>query len=192
MRRLVLAALLLPLPALAHTGVEHGAGLAAGLAHPLGGADHLMAMVAVGLWAGLLGARAAWALPAAFLTALALGAGLGAGLGAAGGAMPAVEAGVAASIIALGALAALALRPPLAVSLALASLFGLLHGYPHGAEMPEGASPFLYAAGFLVATAGLHGLGLLCGAWRAPHVRILARSAGFAIAAVMFVVLLTG
>lgn len=188
MRRLVLAALLLPLPALAHTGVEHGAGLAAGLAHPLSGADHLMAMVAVGLWAGLLGGRAAWALPAAFLAALALGA----GLGAAGGVMPAVEAGIAASVIALGVLAALALRPPLAMTLALASLFGLLHGYPHGAEMPEGASPFLYAAGFLVATAGLHGLGLLCGAWRAPHVRILARSAGFAMAAAMFVVLFTG
>ena len=110
MRRLlpVAAALLLPLPALAHTGIGPVDGFTAGFAHPLGGLDHLMAMLGIGLWAGLLGGRATWALPAAFLGAMALGGALGmAGLG-----LPMVEAGIAASVIVLGAVVALAARLP--------------------------------------------------------------------------------
>jgi urease accessory protein len=177
MRRLLLPALaLLPLPALAHTGGEHAMGFFAGFAHPLGGADHLMAMLAVGLWAGLLGGRAVLALPAAFLAAMAAGF----GLGAAGVALPMVEAGIAASVIVLGVAVALATRPPLGLSLALAALFGLAHGHAHGTEMLAGAGIAAYAAGFLLATALLHAAGL--GLARLPAPRILARSAGAAVA----------
>ncbi|SHI70534.1 urease accessory protein [Roseomonas rosea] len=177
MRRLLPAALaVLPLPALAHTGADHAMGFTAGFAHPLGGADHLMAMVAVGLWAGLLGGRAALALPAAFLAALTLGF----GLGTAGVALPMVEAGIAASVIVLGAVVALATRPPLAVSLALAALFGLAHGHAHGTEMLAGSGVVAYATGFLLATAALHAAGFAM--MRLPAPRILARSAGAAMA----------
>lgn len=191
MRRLlpVAAALLLPLPALAHTGIGPVDGLAAGFAHPLGGLDHLMAMLGIGLWAGLLGGRATWALPAAFLGAMAAGGALGlAGLG-----LPMVEAGIAASVIVLGAVVALAARLPLAAALSLAALFGLFHGHAHGAEMhPEAGAATTYAAGFLLATAGLHALGLALGRWRAPAGRAVARSAGAAMAVAMLVLLIQG
>ena len=190
MRRLlpVAAALLLPLPALAHTGIGPVDGFTAGFAHPLGGLDHLMAMLGIGLWAGLLGGRATWALPAAFLGAMALGGALGmAGLG-----LPMVEAGIAASVIVLGAVVALAARLPLAAALSLAALFGLFHGHAHGAEMHPGAGAAAYAAGFLLATAGLHALGRGLGRWRAPAGRAVARSAGAAMAVAMLALLLQG
>jgi len=193
MRRLLPGLLaVLPIPALAHTGGAHATGFLAGLAHPPGGADHLAAMIAVGLWAGLLGGRAALALPAAFLAAMALGF----GLGAAGTALPMVEAGIAASVIVLGTAVALAARPPravrapLALSLGLAALFGLLHGHAHGTEMADGATPLAYAAGFLLATAALHGAGLALA--RLPAPRRLARPAGAAMAVLGVVLLLQG
>ncbi|WP_426958687.1 HupE/UreJ family protein [Muricoccus radiodurans] len=189
MRRLLPAVLLLlPLPALAHTGAGHVAGFLAGVGHPFGGLDHLMAMVAVGLWAGLLGGRAAWVLPAAFLGAMALGGVLGIN----GVALPMVEAGIAASVIVLGALVALATRPPLAVAVGLAALFGLFHGHAHGMELATGAGAVAYAAGFLLATAGLHAAGLALGRVRVPRLHILTRSAGAAMAMAMLVVLLNG
>jgi len=157
MRRsaILAAVLLMPLPALAHPGHGEASGFLAGLMHPLSGADHLLAMATLGLWAGLLGGAARWALPGGVLTAMVAGG----VLGAAGIALPGVEAGILASVILLGALAALALRLPLAAGVALAALFGLLHGHAHGVEMTAGA-PLAYGAGFLLATAALHGLGL--------------------------------
>ncbi|MCR0984555.1 HupE/UreJ family protein [Roseomonas populi] len=189
MRRLLPVALaLLPLPALAHTGLGHVAGFTAGFAHPLGGADHLMAMVAVGLWAGLIGGRATWALPLAFLAAMTAGGALGmAGIG-----LPMVEAGIAGSVIVLGALVALAVRPPLAVALGLAALFGLFHGHAHGAEMAPGAGAAGYAAGFLLATAALHALGLAVGAAGRPGFRAAARVAGAGSVAAMVALLVLG
>ncbi|MBP0495860.1 HupE/UreJ family protein [Roseomonas sp. SG15] len=189
MRRLLpLALALLPLPALAHTGLGHVAGFTAGFAHPLGGADHLMAMVAIGLWAGLMGGRAAWALPLAFLGAMTVGGALGmAGIG-----LPMVEAGIAGSVIVLGALVALAVRPPLAVALGLSALFGLVHGHAHGAEMLPGAAAAGYAAGFLLATAGLHALGLAIGSARMPGFRTVARVAGAGGVALMTAFLVLG
>ncbi|WP_338664162.1 HupE/UreJ family protein [Pararoseomonas sp. SCSIO 73927] len=183
---LPLALILLPLPALAHTGPGHVAGLAAGFAHPLGGADHLMAMVAIGLWAGLIGGRGVLALPVAFLAAMMAGG----ALGMAGIALPMVEAGIAGSVIVLGALVALAVRPPLAVALGLAALFGLFHGHAHGAEMVPGAGAAGYAAGFLLATAGLHALGLAVGAAGRPGFRVAARLAGAGGAAAMVALLI--
>jgi urease accessory protein len=152
-RALVLAALLLPLPALAHPGGHEAHGVVAGLLHPVGGLDHVVAMVAVGLWAGLIGGRALL-LPAAFLGGMTLGA----ALGMAGVPVPLVEHGILASMIVLGGLVAAAVRLPAAAAMAVAAVFGLLHGHAHGTEMVGGALG--YAAGVLVATAALHAAGL--------------------------------
>jgi len=170
MKRLTLLAALLPLPAFAHVGDGLHHGLAAGFAHPLTGLDHLLAMVMVGLWAGLVGGRARWALPLAFLGAMAAGS----ALGAAGIGLPGVEAGILASVIILGAVVALAVRLPLAVATGVAALFGLLHGNAHGLELPGGAA----LLGMLAATALLHGLGLALALPAAPVARQAARLAG--------------
>jgi urease accessory protein len=157
MRRLplIVAALLAPLPALAHSGGEHVHGLSMGFAHPLLGVDHLVAMVAIGLWAGLLGGRFTWLMPAGFMGGMAAGGALGlAGVG-----LPMVEAGLLASLIVLGALVGAARRLPVVLALPMVAAFGLLHGHAHGVEVVGDA--FGYAAGFLTATALLHGAGLL-------------------------------
>lgn len=153
-----LALALLPAAAFAHPGHVEGSALAAGLAHPLGGADHVLAMVAVGLWAAVTGGRALWAMPVAFLAAMLVGG----ASGAAGLALPAVEATILASTVLLGAAAALALRPALPVALTAIAVFGAAHGFAHGAEGPQTAlGP--YAAGFLASTAALHLAGLAAG-----------------------------
>ena len=152
-----LVAALTPAAALAHPGHDPG-GIAAGLAHPLGGADHLLAMISLGLLAAQRGGRATWALPAGFVGAMLAGG----ALGAAGVPLPAVEPAILASAIVIGAMVAGALRPPMAATLAGAALFGLAHGWAHGAEAPSGALlPFM--AGFALATAALHGFGILAG-----------------------------
>jgi urease accessory protein len=154
---LFLAALLLPLPALAHPGVHGAEGFAAGVLHPFGGLDHVVAMIAVGLWAGVLGGRAPLLLPAGFLAGMAAGG----VLGMAGVAIPLVEHGILASMVVLGGLVAMLARVPLLVAVAIGAGFGLLHGHAHGTEMAGGALG--YAIGVLLATAALHGAGLLAG-----------------------------
>lgn len=144
-------------PALAHTGVDpHVHGFAMGLMHPLGGMDHLLAMAAVGLWAGLVGGAARWAWPAAFMVAMALAA----ILGASGVALPGVEAGVAVSVAVLGGALVSGVRAPLATGAALCAAMAIFHGLAHGAEMPTNAAGLAYGAGFLSATALLHVAGL--------------------------------
>lgn len=157
-RVLFLLPLLIPSAALAHPG--HGFGLEAGFLHPFTGADHLLAMTGVGLWAAMLGGKARWALPSTFLTLMALGGALAmqTGLGAL---EDAVEPATLASVILLGAVVALALRAPLAVALPLVGLFGLAHGAAHGLETQGNGLSF--AAAMLTATALLHGLGLAIG-----------------------------
>ncbi|MFZ4533038.1 MAG: HupE/UreJ family protein [Alsobacter sp.] len=176
-----LAALFLATPAWAHTGLEpHVHGFAAGFAHPLGGADHLLAMVAVGLWAGLVGGRAAWAWPLAFVVMMT-GA---AAAGVAGVALPLTEIGIALSVVVLGAAIALGLRAPVGVGAALCAVFAVFHGHAHGAEMPADAAGLAYGAGFIVATTLLHaaGVALAFGLARlAP--RLAVRTAGAAVAA---------
>lgn len=152
----LMAGLVLPAVADAHTFGAHDAGFVHGFLHPVGGWDHLLAMVAVGLWAAQRGGAALWALPAAFVTAM-IGGGL---LGMAGIGLPAVELGIAGSVIVLGALIAAQSRLSLPVSLAAVALFALFHGHAHGAEMPEAAQPLLYGLGFALATALLHGAGV--------------------------------
>lgn len=153
-----LAAALVALPslALAHPGHGDEAHFLSGLTHPLLGVDHLLAMVAVGLWAALAGGRAMLVLPLAFLAAMLAGGLAGAGAQE----LPVMEPMILASVIVLGAAVALALSLPLWVSAALVAVFGAAHGFAHGVEGPGGAE---YAAGFLIATAALHGLGLALG-----------------------------
>ncbi|KAB1074409.1 HupE/UreJ family protein [Methylobacterium planeticum] len=156
-------ALLTPGAALAHPGHGEALGLAAGLAHPLAGLDHVAAMVAVGLIAALRGGRALWLLPLVFPAMMALGA----GAGMAGLALPFAEVGILASLVAFGLLAILGRGLPVALLAALLGAFAVFHGYAHGVEMPETASGLAYGLGFLAATGLLHlaglGLGLLIG-----------------------------
>ncbi|MCB9947028.1 MAG: HupE/UreJ family protein [Rhodospirillaceae bacterium] len=164
----------------AHTGVGATSGFAAGLSHPIFGADHLLVMVGVGLWAGLVGGRALWAMPVAFVSAMLLGAGLG--MAAIG--LPGVELMIAGSVVALGAV--LALRPQLPMALAIAgiALAAIFHGHAHAMEMPATASGLAYFAGFTLATAGLHIAGLALGfGFRKVAGPMVVRAAGAAIAA---------
>lgn len=152
----LLLGLLLPGAAMAHTGGEAHSFMAGAL-HPLGGMDHLLAMLAVGLVAGCAGGWMRWALPAAFVSAMAAGAGLGAkGIG-----VPFVEFGIAFSLIAFGAVlvARRSLSAPLMI--ALTAGFAMFHGHAHGTEMGVGLSAMPYAMGFMLATALLHVAGVL-------------------------------
>lgn len=141
----------------AHTG-DHSTltGFAGGLAHPLLGLDHLFAMIAIGLWAAQQGGRALWAIPAAFVGAMLAG-GM---LAWSGIALPQVEAAIALSVLVLGLLVATRRQWAVTAGTALAAGFALFHGNVHGLEMPLAASPALYALGFVLATACLHGVGI--------------------------------
>jgi urease accessory protein len=165
--------------ALAHTGLEHAVSFASGFKHPWFGFDHLLAMVAVGLWAGLNGGRALWAWPVAFVGVMVVGG----ALGIAGIPVPMVEPGILASVIVLGLLVLIAARLPVALGAALVAVFALLHGHAHGAELPAQAAVATYAAGFALATALLHGLGLgVATMGRSAGGRLIVRGAGAAVA----------
>ncbi len=159
MKSLLLAATLLPSAALAHPGhVSNDGQFLHGLAHPVGGADHLLAMVALGLLAAQLGGRAVWALPVTFVGAMLAGGAMGAG----GMGFPAVEPMILASVVILGVLVAVAARLPMAVLVPMVAVFGAAHGWAHGAEGPATGLP-LYAAGFALATMALHLAGIAFG-----------------------------
>jgi urease accessory protein len=165
--------------AFAHIGDHSHMSFSEGLLHPFSGLDHVLAMVAVGLWASQLGGRALWLLPLTFPVVMAVGAALGFG----GVSLAWIEIGIALSVVVLGAMVAFRARPSLAVSVPLIGLFALLHGYSHGVELPAEASALSYAAGFIGATLVLHliGIGLGLSFNRLP-VRFAARTAGGAIA----------
>ncbi|EWY38110.1 protein hupE [Skermanella stibiiresistens SB22] len=146
----------MPVAAMAHPGHMELAGFPQGLGHPFGGLDHLLAIVAVGLWAAQLGGRALWALPLSFVGAMVLG-GLA---GMAGLSLPSVEIGILGSVLVLGGLVAFQARLPLVASATITALLAVFHGYAHGAEMPAAASPLAYGLGFVVATALLHAVGI--------------------------------
>ncbi|MCW8917391.1 MAG: HupE/UreJ family protein [Gammaproteobacteria bacterium] len=175
-------ALLLLAPASAMAHPEGGAvsGLLAGLSHPLLGADHLLAMVAVGLWAAQLGGRALWATPAAFIVMLLLGG----ACGIANLAIPHIEAGILSSVLILGLLITAAVRLPVLLSAVVVGIFALFHGYAHGVEMPLASGGIAYSLGFALTTALLHGIGILLGL-HAARLRLalpVTRLAGLAIA----------
>jgi len=159
--RAFLASLLsaLAFPAAAHPFHGAGEGFAAGLAHPFFGLDHLLAMVAVGVWAAQIGGRAAWIVPAVFVAAMLGGAAAAlAGLG-----VQHVEPMVAASVLVLGLLISLKWKSGALPGALLVAFFAVFHGLAHGAELPAGSSAATYMAGFALATAVLHGCGIALG-----------------------------
>jgi urease accessory protein len=171
--------ILAPSSAFAHTGVGPAHDLLHGLAHPLTGLDHILAMFAVGLWAAQRGCRAIWFVPLTFVCVMSLGG----ALGMSGTSLPFVEQGIVLSVIILGVLVAAAVRLPLPVSAGIVGLFALVHGYAHGAEIPSSASGLSYALGFAAATTLLHAAGISFGlAMQRGHTTRLVRYAGVAIA----------
>lgn len=191
--RYLTAALLVAMPgaALAHTGVGTASGFWHGFAHPVSGIDHVLAMVLVGILAARTGGRGLWLVPSSFVLVMAAGG----ALGALGVEVPLVEAGIAMSVVVLGAMIAFGSRPPVAAAAGLVALFAVFHGHAHGAEMPEDAGGLGYAAGFMLATALLHaagvGVGLLLGRPGMPAGPVAVRVAA-GVAALAGVGLLTG
>jgi urease accessory protein len=172
-----LAAGLAPGAALAHVGVGATASFAAGFAHPYSGLDHVAVMIAVGLWAALKGGRALWLWPCVFVGVMLVGG----ALGMAHVPVPFVEPGILASVVTLGLLVALAVDLPLWVGGIVIGAFALLHGHAHGTEVAESVGGIEYMAGFAMATATLHAIGLgLALTLSSYRMRGLVRTAGAA------------
>jgi len=153
-----LALAALATPAFAHTGTEpHMHGFAAGLAHPLGGLDHMLAMIAVGIWSSLAAGRRVWIVPAIFVAAMLAGA----GLTQAGVVMPAAETAIAMSVVVLGTMIAAGVKLPVGAGGALIALFAVFHGYAHGMEATGTVAS--YMTGFAITTAALHVAGIVLG-----------------------------
>ena len=167
--------------AAAHLLKGEATGFFTGFLHPISGMDHVLAMVAVGLWGAQLGAPAIWVLPVAFPLVMAFG-GL---LGFLGPPVPGIEYGIAASAILLGAAVMFEIRPPLGVAALLVGLFAIFHGYAHGTELPPGQSAMLYSMGFVIATGALHAVGIGIGTvHRWTWGRRLVRAAGAIVSVV--------
>jgi urease accessory protein len=182
--RAAAAAALLALPtatALAHAqGEAAGVGFLSGFRHPLGGLDHVLAMLAVGMWGAQLGAPAIWMLPVAFPMVMAFGG----AAGILGLPLPAIEIGIALSVLVLGSMIALAGRPPLAVAALIVAFFAIFHGYAHGTELPGQTDAVAYSAGFVIATGLIHLSGIGIGfVIKLPHGTVLLRLGGAFIAA---------
>jgi len=171
-------------PASAHTGSMSG-GFVGGFAHPLFGPDHVVAMVAVGLWGAFLGAPAIWLLPIVFPLVMALGG----VIGILGVPLPGVETGIAVSAIVLGLMVALAAKPPLPIAALIVGAFAIFHGHAHGAELPPGVDAVAYSIGFVVATGLLHLGGIAFGLlarWPAGRIAVRVAGAAIALAGVIF------
>jgi urease accessory protein len=165
-------------PAFAHTGVGSHFGFVGGITHPLFGLDHLLTMVGVGVWAALVGGKARWLWPAAFVTIMAAGAALALNSIV----VPHVESLILASVIGVGAAVAFGLQVPLVAGATICAAFAIAHGHAHGNELPTGASVAGYVAGFMISTAALHAIGIAAG-MALQRSRLLARLAGASIAA---------
>ena len=165
--------------AFAHSTEGLAGGFMSGLMHPVLGPDHVIAMVAVGLWGAFLGRPAIWLLPIVFPMVMAFGG----ALGVAGVPVPAVETGIAVSAIVLGAMVAFAARPPIWIAAVIVGAFAIFHGHAHGTELPSAANPLAYSLGFVIATGLLHLCGIAFGAlahW--PAGRVAVRAGGGLIA----------
>jgi urease accessory protein len=150
------------LPAMAYAHIGQGdvaGGFTSGLLHPVSGLDHVVAMVAVGIWGAQLGAPAIWILPVTFPVVMSFGGVLG-GMGVP---IPGIEIGIALSGIILGGMVVFAAKPPIWVAAVVVGLFAIFHGHAHGAELPESANAIAYSMGFVMATGSLHALGILIG-----------------------------
>lgn len=184
------AALLLIVGMLSQTAYAHveegaAAGFVKGLRHPVSGLDHVLAMIAVGLWGAQLGTPAIWLLPVTFPIVMAMG-GM---LGLLGVPIPGIEIGIAASAILLGAAVMSESRPRLAVAAILVAFFAIFHGYAHGTELPAGESSLLYSMGFVIATGCLHAIGVTIGLihrWTWGQSLLRLAGGGVALAGVFF------
>jgi urease accessory protein len=154
-----LAMAALPCAAMAHPAAGEMHGLSHGFMHPVAGVDHVLAMVMVGLIAARIGGRALWVLPLSFVVMMAVGG----AFAMAGTGFPMVEILIGLSVVAFGAMLALKSLLTVQAAIGITAIFALFHGAAHGAEMPVGASSLEYAAGFMMATAGLHAAGILAG-----------------------------
>lgn len=165
--------------ALAHIERGQAVGFVTGLEHPWSGLDHVLAMIAVGLWGVQLGNPALWLLPVTFPIVMAFGA----MMGLMGMPLPGIEIGIALSAILLGMMVLGEIRPKILVAAMLVGIFAIFHGHAHGTELPAGQSGLLYSMGFVVATGCLHGIGILMGLiHRWPVGRLALRGAGAFIA----------
>ena len=177
---LVLAVyLLLTTPAQAHIQQGQAIGFVTGLEHPWSGLDHVLAMIAVGIWGAQLGNPALWILPVTFPMVMSLGA----MMGLLGIPLPGIEIGIAVSAILLGAMVLGEVRPKLYIAAVMVGFFAIFHGHAHGTELPAGQSGLLYSMGFVIATGVLHGIGILIGTiHRWPAGKMALRGAGAFIA----------
>jgi urease accessory protein len=171
--------------AYAHEGAGVAGGFISGFMHPVLGWDHVVAMIAVGLWGAFLGAPAIWILPVVFPLVMALGG----SLGVMGIPVPAVETGIAASAVVLGAMVAFAARPPIWIAAVIVGAFAIFHGHAHGTELPSAANPLAYSLGFVIATGLLHLSGIAFGLlvrWPAGKLAVQACGGLIAFAGVGF------
>jgi urease accessory protein len=181
----ILTALLITSPAFAHSGAGAIGGFLGGFFHPLFGLDHVVAMVAVGLWGAFLGTPGLWLLPIVFPMVMAAGG----VLGILGVPVPWVETGIALSALVLGLMVAFAARPPLIVAAVLVGAFAIFHGHAHGTELPAAADAVAFSVGFVVATGLLHLGGIAFGLlahWPAGRVAVRAAGGAIALAGVAF------
>jgi len=171
--------------AYAHEATGLAGGFTSGFMHPLLGADHVAAMVAVGLWGAVLGGSAIWLLPVVFPLVMAFGG----ALGVLGIPLPSVEVGIALSALVLGCMVFFAARPPLWAAAIIVGLFAVFHGHAHGTELPEAASPLAFSIGFVLATGLLHLCGILLSLlsrWRAGRAVVRGGGAIIALAGALF------
>lgn len=174
-----MASLMWATSAFAHVERGQAVGFVTGLEHPWSGLDHVLAMIAVGLWGAQLGNPAIWLLPILFPMIMALGA----MMGLMGIPLPGIEIGIAGSAIILGAMVLAEVRPKVSVAAIMVGIFAIFHGHAHGTELPAGQSGMLYSMGFVMATGILHGIGIMIGLihhW--PAGRFALRGAGAFIA----------
>jgi urease accessory protein len=171
--------LLVPASAFAHVEGGQASGLITGVQHPWSGLDHVLAMIAVGIWGAQLGNPALWLLPVTFPMVMAMGA----MFGLLGIPLPGVEIGIALSAILLGAMVVGEVRPQMIIAALLVGFFAIFHGHAHGTELPPGQSGLLYSMGFVIATGCLHGIGIALGlVHRWPAGKLALRGAGACIA----------
>ena len=169
----------------AHDQTGAARGFLTGFLHPLSGLDHVVAMIAVGLWGAQLGPPALWLLPITFPMVMAVGG----FLGLVRVALPGVEIGIALSALLLGAMVASEARPSLAIAASLVGVFAIFHGHAHGTELPAGQSGLAYSIGFVTATGLLHAVGIVIGVihrWQAGRVALRVAGTAVALAGIVF------
>ena len=169
----------------AHEAAGITGGFVSGFLHPILGWDHVVAMVAVGLWGAFLGSPAIWVLPVVFPLVMAIGG----AMGVMGIPIPAVETGIAASAVVLGGMVAFAVRPPIWVAAVIVGAFAIFHGHAHGTELPNAANPLAYSVGFVLSTGVLHLCGIAFGLlvrWPAGKIAVQTGGGLIALAGVGF------